>query len=74
MISQAPALGPVINTGELAAVHEIHAAFDNVMLYGIRYSSNGIGDTSEMRMNNIRQKIKRKVEVGSLIQRQQIGV
>lgn len=58
MISQAPALGPVINTGELAAVHEIHAAFDNVMLYGIRYSSNGIGDTSEMRMNNIRQKIK----------------
>lgn len=58
MISQAPALGPVMNAGELAAVHEIHAAFDNAMLYGIRYSSNGIGDTSEMRMNKIRQKTK----------------
>lgn len=56
--SQAPALGPVINSGELTVMHRIQAAFDNVMLYGLHYPSDGIDDTSEMKRNRIKWKIK----------------
>lgn len=59
VISQPPALEPVINSGELTAMQEIQPAFDNVMPYSIRYPSNGTDDPSWMRRKNrIKQNIK----------------